>query len=159
MFVLPHCHYLNTLKNRKLFITVPVSCCKALVKIYKSRTAHMSQGSSTVSCIENLHSFVVFICLHFFLALLICFFLIFQGPQARTQVSPSNKNWTPRTHSRGKHARFSSLFVHWEPRPGSTAFLITVAPVHCKYDKSKIKMCLYTFRPLQVIWDLFTIKK
>ena len=69
-----------------------LSYCKALVKIYKPRTAHMSQGNSTVSCIENLPSFVVFICLHFFLPLLICFFLIFQGPQARTQVSPSNKN-------------------------------------------------------------------
>lgn len=123
----------------------PIYSFKALVKLHNAMQLSLS--------------FIVFVCLHFsWFCYYGLFFLTFVGPQARTQVSPTNKNLTPPTHSVG-NTRGSALFVQWEPCPGSTASLITVAPVHCKYDKSRIKMRLYIFRLLQVIWHLFTVKR
>lgn len=87
-----------------------LSYCKAWVKIYAPRTAPMSQGNSTVSYIENLHSIVVFICLHFFLALLICFFLIFKGHK-RVRRSARLTKIEHRAPTHVGNTRGSALFL------------------------------------------------
>ena len=61
---------------------------------------------------------------------LVCFSL---GPRARTQVSPWNKNCTLRHPLAWEtHRVRPSCAMRW-PHSGRTAFVITVAPMHCKY--------------------------
>ena len=44
--------------------------------------------------------------------------------------------------------------VSW-PRSGRTAFVITVAPVHCKYGKTLQMSCFYSRVQKTVLWDIY----
>ena len=116
-----HFDFLNILKNRWLFHHCH-SSYKALVKLYTTRQLSLPlyRECAVICCVSCMHcSWYCYV---------LCFFLIFTGPQARTQVSPTNKNLTPCTHSRGKHARLSSLCA-MRALPGKHCLLdITVAP-------------------------------
>ena len=53
-----------------------------------------------------------------------------------------------------EHAGFSLREVQWRPNPGSTAFLITVAPVPCKYENAFLFTSFYTLAITTILWEI-----
>ena len=43
--------------------------------------------------------------------------------------------------------------VQWRPKPGNTAFVITVVPVPCKYGNCALYDPFYTLANASVLWD------
>ena len=68
--------------------------------------------------------------------------------KARTQ-SPATKNYAPELPTFGVIARVSTPECNGEPRPGGTAFMITVSPVPGKYEDFS-----HQNLPFEIYWTL-----